>query len=113
MWQFSNHNTAEGGYICRKTNGMKKKIIFSSSNGSPAMAFLNSIKQLFGSNDLELIASKIASSCMNTAIRIEYQFKDGILKLTGSNALCIRTDRSTLTLKADNVGISEGYLTIN
>lgn len=99
--------------FAEKTDRMKKKIIFSSSNGSPAMTFLNNIKELFGSNDLELIASKIASSCMNTAIRIEYIFDGGVLKLIGSNALCIRRAGNILALKADNARAKDGVLIIN
>ena len=100
-------------HLPKKTDRMKKKIIFSSSNGSPAMTFLNNIKELFGSNDLELIASKIASSCMNTAIRIEYIFDGGVLKLIGSNALCIRRAGNILALKADNARAKDGVLIIN
>lgn len=97
--------------FAEKTNRMKKKIIFSSSNGSPAMIFLNNIKELFGSNDLELIASKIASTCMNTDIRIEHGFKNGIMEIVGSNALCIRVTGNTLVLKADNITVMKETLT--
>lgn len=90
---------------------MKKKITFSHSEGTPAMAFTNNIKELFGSNDLELIASKIASTCMNTEIRIEHEFRDGTLEIVGSNALCVRKSGNTLVLKADNIAVREEILT--
>jgi hypothetical protein len=90
---------------------MKKKVTFSKSGGTPAMLFLNNIKELFGSNELELIASKIASTCMNTDIRIEHGFKDGIMEIVGSNALCIRVTGNILVLKADNITVMKETLT--
>lgn len=92
---------------------MKKKIIFSSSSGSPAALFINNIKMLFGSDNIELIASKIASSCMNTEIRIEHALQGETLSLIGSNALCIRIAGSTLELTAENINIEEGFLILN
>lgn len=95
----------------QKKDEMKKKITFSHSGGTPAMAFINNLKESFGSNDLDFIASKIASTCMNTEIRIEYKYMDGTLGIVGSNALCIRTNGNTLVFKAENIVVTEKTLT--
>lgn len=90
---------------------MKKRIRFSTSGGGQSMLFTAYIKALFGSDDLEDIAKRIASTCMNTSIRIEYEVDDDLLTLMGSNARCISIKDNELILKSENVTVTDNTIT--
>lgn len=92
----------------------KKKIIFSSSGGTPAMKFLQEITEYFGEEDIELIAARIAATCMKSRIVITATANGGIAELSGNTAKCIIMNaENTLELESENITVNGTVLCIN
>lgn len=92
----------------------KKKIIFSSSGGTPAMKFLLDITEHFGENDVELIAARIAATCMKSRIVITATADGGVAELYGNTAKCVKMSaENTMELESDNITVNGTVLCIN
>lgn len=92
----------------------KKKIIFSSSGGTPAMKFLLDITEHFGEDDVELIAARIAATCMKSRIVITATAYGGIAELYGNTAKCVKMSaENTMELESDNITVNGTVLCIN
>lgn len=92
----------------------KKKIIFSSSGGTPAMKFLQEITEYFGEEDIELIAARIAATCMKSSIIITATANSDTLELSGNTAKCIiMSAENTLELESENITAKGTVLCIN
>lgn len=92
----------------------KKKIIFSSSGGTPAMKFLKEITEYFGEEDIDRIAARIAAACMKSSIIITATANSGTLELSGNTAKCIIMNAgNTLELESDNITVNGTVLCIN
>ena len=87
----------------------KKKIIFSSSGGAPAIELLRCLIRGFGNNDISHIAAQIAATCRKAALRVWFTFEGELPELHGSTAESISTSSDTLQLKAENVSVN-GYI---
>lgn len=108
---FSNLWLAKSAYICTK-NMKKKKIVFSSSGGSPAMVLLNRIMSAFGSNDIDTIAARIAATCRTTPLLIETFMSDRCVELKGNTADCIDVENDILRIDSENIKVDEDTLII-
>ena len=91
----------------------KKKIVFSSSGGAPAMNFLLRIFDNFGSSDVERIAAQIAATCRDARLLVTASNENGALELCGNTAMIVRLDNDAVALYADNVAIEDDTLIIN
>lgn len=92
----------------------KKKIIFSSSGGTPAMKFLLDITEYFGEDDINRIAARIAATCMKSRIVITATANGGIAELYGNTAKCVIVNTNgTVELESDNITVNGTVLCIN
>ncbi len=91
----------------------KKKITFSSSGGGLAMRFMSSLMNEFGNCDIERVASQIAAACSNTPVAVTATLYGGYTELKGNTATCLKIERDTLSIVADNAGFENGTLTID
>lgn len=91
----------------------KKKIIFSTSGGTPAMRFLACIIDHFGHDGIEQIAAQIAATCRKSPLTITVQFEDGIPSFYGSTAKSIGINADTLELSGENLNVEDSTLSIN
>ena len=91
----------------------KKKIVFSSSGGTPAMQLLMHLTENFGSNDIERIAAEIAAMCRGTRIIVTASCTENVLVLNGNTAMCLRLLGDTVAFDADNVTREENVLVIS
>lgn len=92
----------------------KKKIIFSSSGGTPAMKFLQEITEYFGEEGIDRIAARIAATCMKSSIIITATANGGIAELYGNTAKCvIMNTNCTVELESDNITVNGTVLCIN
>ena len=85
----------------------KKKIIFSSSGGTPAMKLLMCLIEHFGEAEIGHIAAQIAATCRNTSIKVWATFDDETPELHGSTAKCINVNGETLALNGENVFVKD------
>ena len=90
----------------------RKRITFSSSGGTPAMAFLTYLTENFGAEEIELIAARIAAACRGTRLIVEASFDDGTMVLSGNTATRVGVKESVLMLSGENIGTEEGTITI-
>ena len=90
----------------------KKKIIFSTSGGTPAMRFLTCIIDHFGNEEIEHIAAQIAAMCSNTALTIKVTIEDGLTVLHGSTAKSIVINAGTMELAGENLAVENNTIII-
>ncbi|MBQ8695169.1 MAG: hypothetical protein IJ513_05945 [Bacteroidaceae bacterium] len=81
----------------------KKKIIFSSSGGTPAMKLLMRLIENFGESEIGHIAAQIAATCRNTVIKVWMTFDSETPELHGSTAKCVNVNGGILVLEGENV----------
>ena len=91
----------------------KKKIVFSSSGGTPAMQLLMHLVDNFGKYDIERIAAEIAAMCRGTRIIVTASCTENVLVLNGNTAMCLRLLGDTVAFDADNVTREENVLVIS
>lgn len=91
----------------------KKKIVFSSSGGTPAMQLLMHLVDNFGKYDIERIAAEIAAMCRGTRIIVTASCVGNVLVLNGNTAMCLRLLDDTVAFDADNVSGEENVLVIS
>lgn len=91
----------------------KKKIIFSSSGGTPAMKLLRCLIENFGNADIEHVAAQIAATCRKTALVVWTSMSDGIHEFHGSTAKSIDVSSGTLILSGENIAAENNILYIH
>ena len=91
----------------------RKKIIFSSSGGTPAMRLLTSLIDHFGDEDIEHIAAQIAATCRNCILGIAVSFEGNIPVFYGSTAMSIAINETTLELTGENLKVENGIVSIS
>ena len=91
----------------------KKKIIFSSSGGTPAMKLLRCLIENFGCDDIEHVAAQIAATCRKTALVVWTSMSDGIHEFHGSTAKSIDVSSGTLILSGENIATENNILYIH
>ena len=91
----------------------RKKIIFSSSGGTPAMRLLTFLIDHFGNEDIEHIAAQIAAKCRNCILGITVSFEDNIPVFHGSTAMSIAINETTLELTGENLKVENGIVSIS
>ena len=92
-------------YLCSKKRMKKKKIIFSTSGGTPAMRFLTYIIDHFGDEEIEHIAAQIAAMCRKAELTIRAVLEDGLTALHGNTAKSIVIDAGTMELTGENLSV--------
>ena len=101
-----------GNIFAAKKRMKKKKIIFSTSGGTPAMRFLTCIIDHFGNEEIEHIAAQIAAMCSNTALTIKVTIEDGLTVLHGSTAKSIVINAGTMELAGENLAVENNTIII-
>ena len=90
----------------------RKKIIFSSSGGTPAMRLLTFLIDHFGNEDIEHIAAQIAATCRMSKLAITAVTESDITTLHGSTAKSIIVNACTLELAGENIKVENGTMII-
>jgi hypothetical protein len=90
----------------------KKRVVFSSSGGAPAMILMNRIMEAFGSDEIETIAARIAATCRTTPVIITPTLKEEYMELKGNTANCISVNNDIILIKSENIKVSEKTLII-
>ena len=90
----------------------KKKIIFSSSGGIPAMKFIVELFEQFGHEDITQIAAQIAAGCYKSRVTVTAHLYDGVLKLQGNTAKNVKSSSDTVLLQGDNLSVGNSTLCI-
>ena len=90
----------------------KKKIIFSSSGGTPAMKFIIDLFEQFGHEDITRIAAQIAATCSKSRVTVTALLYGGILELQGNTAKSIERLSDTVLLQGENLSVENNTLCI-
>lgn len=81
----------------------KKKIIFSTSGGTPAMQFMLHILEEFKCDDIGHIARLIAIACNEMNFVVNATNYDNSIELKGTPPTCIRLEGNCIYLMAANI----------
>lgn len=81
----------------------KKKVIFSTSGGTPAMQFMLHILEEFKCDDIGHIARLIAIACNEMNFVVIATNYDNSIELKGTPPACIRQEGNILYLVAANI----------
>lgn len=104
---FQQPEEGKAQYLCTKqksTKGMKRKrVIFSSSGGTPAMMFVTRLLAHFGNGNIESAAARIAAACRRTPFLIEASVNGTILQLEGSTALGATVNGTAALIWGENI----------
>ena len=91
----------------------KKKIVLSSSGGNPAMHFIRRLMVVFGEDNIDTIAARIAATCRTTPILAIISMTDNDLELKGNTADCIQVENRSLNIEAENILVTGTTLIIS
>lgn len=81
----------------------RKRVIFSSSGGTPAMMFVTRLLAHFGDGNIESAAARIAAACRRTPFLIEASVNGTILQLEGSTALEATVNGTAALIWGENI----------
>ncbi|MBQ2807897.1 MAG: hypothetical protein IJF06_02210 [Bacteroidaceae bacterium] len=91
----------------------KKKIVFSSSGGKPAMLFLRHITECFGTDEICHIAKMIAMACRETNFHVSAMLCEEGIELKGTPPACVEYDGGTIAITAANTRVENTTLIID
>lgn len=90
----------------------KKRVVFSSSGGGTTMALMNKLMEAFGSDEIEIITSRIAATCRTTPVIITPTLEEEYMELKGNTANCIDVENDMLHIRSENIKVSGNTLII-
>lgn len=90
----------------------KKKIVFSSSGGTPAMQLLLHLVENFGNDNIGRIAAQIAAVCSKECVLVTASYINGVLVVNGNTAMSVRNLGDCVAFAADNVTADDSTLII-